>query len=78
MEENERRFEQDIETYLLSQDGGYIKEDPQDFDRECALNKKDLFIALAIRLKLPIDKCFINEFDEKTLEKAIKELKYML
>ena len=40
------------------------------------INKKDLFIALAIRLKLPIDKCFINEFDEKTLEKAIKELKY--
>ena len=42
------------------------------------INKKDLFIALAIRLKLPIDKCFINEFDEKMLEKAIKELKYML
>ena len=42
------------------------------------INKKDLFIALAIRLKLPIDKCLINEFDEKTLEKAIKELKYML
>ena len=42
------------------------------------INKKDLFIALAIRLKLHIDKCFINEFDEKTLEKAIKELKYML
>lgn len=42
------------------------------------INKKDLFIALAIRLKLPIDKCFINEFDEKNLEKAIKELKYML
>lgn len=42
------------------------------------ISKKDLFIALAIRLKLPIDKCFINEFDEKTLEKAIKELKYML
>ena len=43
MEENERRFEQDIETYLLSSDGGYIKGNPQDFDRECALNKKDLF-----------------------------------
>lgn len=42
------------------------------------INKRDLFIALAIRLKLPIDKCFINEFDEKMLEKAIKELKYML
>ena len=43
MEENERRFEEDIETYLLSPDGGYIKGNPQDFDRECALNKKDLF-----------------------------------
>lgn len=42
------------------------------------INKKDLFIALAIRLRLPIDKCFIDEFDEKMLEKAIKELKYML
>ena len=28
------------------------------------IKKKDLFIALAIRLKLPFDKCFINEFDE--------------
>ncbi len=43
MEENERRFEQDIESYLLSEDGGYVKGYPQDFDRECALNKKDLF-----------------------------------
>lgn len=42
------------------------------------INKKDLFIALAIRLRLPIDRCFIDEFDEKMLEKAIKELKYML
>ena len=25
MEENERRFEQDIERYLLSEDGGYVK-----------------------------------------------------
>ena len=43
MEENERRFEQDIESYLLSEDGGYVKGNPQDFDRECALNRKDLF-----------------------------------
>lgn len=43
MEENERRFEQDIETYLLSKDGGYIKGYPEDFDRESALNQKDLF-----------------------------------
>ena len=42
------------------------------------INKKDLFIALAIRLRLPIDRCFIDEFNEKMLEKAIKELKYML
>lgn len=42
------------------------------------INKKDLFIALAIRLRLPIDRCFIDEFDEKMLEKAIKKLKYML
>lgn len=42
------------------------------------INKKDLFIALAIRLRLPIDRCFIDEFDEKMLEKAIKELKYMI
>lgn len=39
--------------------------------------KKDLFIALAIRLKLPINKCFINDFDEEMLKKALKELKYM-
>ena len=43
MEENEKRFEQDIETYLLSEDGGYIKGNPKDFDKESALNKKDLF-----------------------------------
>lgn len=42
------------------------------------IKKKDLFIALAIRLKLPFNKCFINEFDEEMLKKAIKELKYML
>ena len=50
MEENERRFEQDIEKYLLSLDGGYIKGNPQDFDRECALNKKDLFLPVLIFL----------------------------
>ena len=43
MEENEKRFEQDIETYLLSEDGGYIKGNPKDFDKESALNQKDLF-----------------------------------
>ena len=43
MQENERRFEEDIESYLLSIDGGYVKGNPKDFDREYALNKKDLF-----------------------------------
>lgn len=42
------------------------------------ISRKDLFIALAIRLKLPINNCFIKEFDEQMLRKAIKELKYML
>lgn len=42
------------------------------------IKKKDLFIALAIRLKLPFNQCFINDFDKETCEKAIKELKYML
>jgi len=43
MQENEKRFEQDIETFLISREGGYIKGNPSDFDRECALNRKDLF-----------------------------------
>lgn len=43
MQENEKRFEQDIETFLLSSEGGYIKGNPSDFDREYALNRKDLF-----------------------------------
>jgi len=43
MEENEKRFEQDIETCLLSDEGGYIKGNSADFDRSNALNKKDLF-----------------------------------
>lgn len=43
MQENEKRFEQDIEIFLISSEGGYIKGSPSDFDRECALNKKDLF-----------------------------------
>ena len=43
MQENEKRFEQDIETFLISSEGGYIKGNPSDFDRECALNRKDLF-----------------------------------
>lgn len=42
------------------------------------INKKDLFIALAIRLNLPIDNCYIKNFDKIMCEKAIKELKYMI
>ena len=42
MQENERRFEEDIESFLL-ENGGYIKGNPSDFDREVALNAKDLF-----------------------------------
>ena len=42
------------------------------------INKKDLFYALAIRLNLPIDQCYIRDFDEETLKKAIKELNYMI
>lgn len=46
--------------------------------QKCEINKKDLFIALAIRLKLPIDNCHIDNFDKEMLKKAIKELDYML
>ncbi len=42
------------------------------------IKRKDLFIALAIRLKLPINDCYINNFDLKTLEKAVRELEDML
>lgn len=43
MQENERRFEEDIETFLISDEGGYIKGKTSDFDREYALNINDLF-----------------------------------
>ncbi len=43
MQENERRFEEDIETFLISDEGGYIKGKTSDFDREHALNRNDLF-----------------------------------
>jgi len=42
------------------------------------IKRQDLFIALAIRLKLPINNCYIKNFDTKMLEKAVKELTYML
>lgn len=50
-------------------------------DRVLALGeikKQDLFAALAIRLRIPINECYIKKFDAKMLEKAIKELNYML
>lgn len=82
MEENERRFEQDIETYLLSQDGGYIKGNPQDFDRECALNKKDLFTFIENTQKNEWDKFkrafpddyearFIKRFNDEVVTRGI-------
>lgn len=42
------------------------------------ISKPDLFAALAIRLRIPINECYIKKFDAKMLEKAIKELNYML
>lgn len=42
------------------------------------ISKKDLFCALAIRLRMPVEKCYIGDFDEETLKKAIKELEYMI
>ncbi len=82
MEENERRFEQDIESYLLSKDGGYIKGYPQDFDRECALNKKDLFTFIEnsqnnewerYRKAFPDDyeNRFIKRFNEEVTQRGI-------
>ena len=35
----EKRFEQDIEDYLITQ-GGYIKGNPKNFDRKLALDKE--------------------------------------
>lgn len=42
------------------------------------IKRQDLLAALAIRLRIPIDRCFIKKFDTKMLEKAVKELTYML
>lgn len=42
------------------------------------ISKKDLFFALSIRLNIPVDKCYIRDFDEETLKKAIKELEIMI
>ena len=42
------------------------------------IKRQDLFVALAIRLRIPINECYIKKFDKKMLEKAVKELNYML
>lgn len=42
------------------------------------ISKADLFAALAFRLRIPIEECYLKNFDDKMLEKALKELKYML
>ena len=82
MEENERRFEQDIETYLLSSEGGYIKGKPEDFDREYALNKKDLFNFIESTQSKEWDKYkkafpddyenrFIKRFNEEVVNRGV-------
>ena len=42
------------------------------------IKRNDLFVALAIRLSIPINECYIKKFDRRLLEKAVKELNYML
>lgn len=42
------------------------------------IKRQDLFAALAIRLGIPVNGCYIKNFDTKMLEKAVKELTYML
>lgn len=77
MEENERRFEQDIESYLLSEDGGYIKGYPQDFDRECALNKKDLFTFIENSQKNEWErykKAFPDDYEDRFIKRFNEEV----
>ena len=82
MEENERRFESDIETYLLSEDGGYTKGYPEDFDRGNALNKKDLFTFIENSQQLEWNRYkkafpddyegrFIKRFNEEVVNRGI-------
>lgn len=82
MQENERRFEEDIENFLLSDRGGYIKGNPSDFDREYALNRKDLFEFLEdsqekewnrYKNAFPYDyeKNFIKRFNEEVALRGI-------
>ena len=42
------------------------------------IKRNDLLAALAFRLNIPINECYIKKFDKKMLEKAVKALNYML
>lgn len=42
MQDNEKRFEQDIESYLLSSVGGYLKGELNTYDRKKAIDMKTL------------------------------------
>ena len=77
MEKNEKRFEQDIESYLLSIEGGYVKGYPQDFDRECALNKKDLFAFIENSQKNEWDryrKSFPDDYESRFIKRFNEEV----
>lgn len=41
------------------------------------ISKRDLFSALAIRMKIPFGSCYINSFDLETCKKALKYLEIM-
>ena len=77
MEENEKRFEQDIESYLLSEDGGYVKGNPQDFNRECALNRKDLFTFIQDSQKNEWErykKSFPDDYENRLIKRFNEEV----
>lgn len=42
------------------------------------IKRKDLMIALALRLNIPIETCDIRNFDVNTLKNAVEMLKIML
>ena len=78
MEENEKRFEQDIESYLLTEDGGYIKGNPKDFDRKEALNKKDLFEFISTtqnKIWEKYKKAFPNDYEARFLKRLNEEVR---
>lgn len=47
MQDNEKRFEQDIESFLLSSEGGYIKGSLNTYNREKAIDMDKLVIFLS-------------------------------